>query len=91
MSPVDSRGESLLVMLQATPRKRRVCGLSCAGDASISSPEDEEMQSVPSLCRKSSIEDAARKVNDIDKSKTVNQTNVYLSTASIHRLTASVS
>ncbi|XP_051773581.1 kinase non-catalytic C-lobe domain-containing protein 1 isoform X2 [Ctenopharyngodon idella] len=61
VSPVDSRGESLLVMLQATPRKRRVYGLSCAGDASISSPEDEEMQSVPSLCRKSSIEDAARK------------------------------
>ncbi|XP_067278264.1 kinase non-catalytic C-lobe domain-containing protein 1 [Pseudorasbora parva] len=54
VAPVDSRGESLLVMLQAAPRKRRFCGPSCVSDASIS-PEDEDMPSVQS------IEDAARK------------------------------
>ncbi|XP_051508287.1 kinase non-catalytic C-lobe domain-containing protein 1 isoform X2 [Myxocyprinus asiaticus] len=61
VAPVDSRGESLRSMLQATPRKRRVFGLSCSGDASISSLEEEDMNSVRSLCRKSSTEDAARK------------------------------
>ncbi|XP_057197308.1 kinase non-catalytic C-lobe domain-containing protein 1-like isoform X2 [Triplophysa rosa] len=59
VAPVHSRGERLLSMLQATPRKRRVCGLSCAGDASISRSEYED---VNSLCRKSRIEDAARQI-----------------------------
>ncbi|RXN09391.1 very KIND [Labeo rohita] len=61
VAPVDSRGESLLASLQASPKKRRVCGSSCAFDASISSPDDEEKLSVNSSCRRSSIEDAARK------------------------------
>ncbi|XDV49769.1 hypothetical protein PO909_018956 [Leuciscus waleckii] len=60
----DRRRESLLVMLQAPPGKRRVCGLSCDlscdDDASISGSEDQ--QSVHSSCRRSSIEDVARKV-----------------------------
>ncbi|XP_065152338.1 kinase non-catalytic C-lobe domain-containing protein 1 isoform X2 [Paramisgurnus dabryanus] len=59
VAPVDSRGESLLSLLQTTPKKRRVYGLSCVGDASISSLE--EWSSTNSLCRKSSIDDAARK------------------------------
>uniref|UniRef100_A0A9J8DIF4 Kinase non-catalytic C-lobe domain containing 1 n=1 Tax=Cyprinus carpio carpio TaxID=630221 RepID=A0A9J8DIF4_CYPCA len=60
VAPVDSRGAGLLATLQASPRMRRVCVPSCAFDASISSPEDEEKLSVNS-CRRSSIEDAARK------------------------------
>ncbi|KAL1263707.1 hypothetical protein QQF64_006446, partial [Cirrhinus molitorella] len=61
VAPVDNRGESLLASLQASPKKRRVCSPPCAFDSSISSPEDEEKLSVNSSCRRSSIEDAARK------------------------------
>ncbi|XP_077073629.1 kinase non-catalytic C-lobe domain-containing protein 1 [Siphateles boraxobius] len=64
VAPDDSRRESLLVMLQATPRKRRVsgpsCDLSCDDDASISGSEDQ--QSVLSSCRRSSVEDVVRTV-----------------------------
>ncbi|XP_052468484.1 kinase non-catalytic C-lobe domain-containing protein 1 isoform X1 [Carassius gibelio] len=56
VAPVESRGAGLLATLQASPMKRRICVPSCALDASISSPEDEEKLSV-----NSSIEDAARK------------------------------
>ncbi|XP_016309288.1 protein very KIND-like, partial [Sinocyclocheilus anshuiensis] len=56
VAPVDSRGAGLLATLQASPRKRRVCVPSCAFDTSI-----EEKLSVNSSCRRSSIEDAARK------------------------------
>ncbi|KAG1963052.1 kinase non-catalytic C-lobe domain-containing protein 1 isoform X2 [Pimephales promelas] len=64
VAPGDRRRESLLVMLQAMPRKRRVCGLSCDpscdDDASISGSEDQ--QSVHSSCRRSSFQDVTRKV-----------------------------
>ncbi|KAF4106167.1 kinase non-catalytic C-lobe domain-containing protein 1 isoform X2 [Onychostoma macrolepis] len=56
VAPVDSRGESLLAALQASPRRRRVCGALCAFDASISGPDHEEKLSV-----NSSIQDAAPK------------------------------
>ncbi|XP_073690626.1 kinase non-catalytic C-lobe domain-containing protein 1-like [Garra rufa] len=57
VAPVDRRGESLLVSLQASPKKRRVYSPSCAFVSSISSTDDEENLSANS----SSIEDAARK------------------------------
>ncbi|XP_016384169.1 protein very KIND-like [Sinocyclocheilus rhinocerous] len=56
VAPVDSRGAGLLATLQSSPRKRRVCVPSCVFDTSI-----EEKLSVNSSCRRSSIEDAARK------------------------------
>ncbi|XP_056093181.1 kinase non-catalytic C-lobe domain-containing protein 1 [Rhinichthys klamathensis goyatoka] len=63
VAPGDSRRESLLVMLQAMPRKRRVCGLSCDpscdDDASISGSEDQ--QSIHSSSRRSSIQDVTHK------------------------------
>lgn len=59
VAPVHSRGERLLSMLQSSPRKTRVCGLSCAGHSSISSPEYEDMNSP---CRRSSIEDTSQQV-----------------------------
>ncbi|XP_016342806.1 protein very KIND [Sinocyclocheilus anshuiensis] len=61
VAPVDSRGESLLAALQASPRRRRVCGPSCVFDASISGPDDKEKLSVNSSCRRPSIQDAAPK------------------------------
>lgn len=54
VAPVHSRGEHLLSVLQATPRKRRVCGRSCAGDASISCSDYEDVNS--------SADDTARQV-----------------------------
>lgn len=63
VAPVDSRAETLLLMLQDSPRKRRVCGQSC--DLSISSPEDEEsLLSVQPLCRRSSTQEPARNGKD---------------------------
>ncbi|XP_016108081.1 protein very KIND [Sinocyclocheilus grahami] len=61
VAPVDSRGERLLAALQASPRRRCVCGPSCVFDASISGPDDEEKLSVNSSCRRPSIQDAAPK------------------------------
>ncbi len=54
VAPVDSRGERLLAALQASPRRRRVCGPSCVFDASISGPER--------LSVNSSLQDTAPKV-----------------------------
>ncbi|GAA6072834.1 kinase non-catalytic C-lobe domain-containing protein 1 isoform X1, partial [Tachysurus ichikawai] len=61
VAPVDSRGESLLTMLQNSPKKRRGCGVSNRGESPASGREDLEVQSVQSYCRKSSVDDAARK------------------------------
>lgn len=65
---MDSRGESLLTMLQNSPKKRRGCGVSNRGESPASGREDLEVQSVQSYCRKSSVDDAARKVSMIDLS-----------------------
>ncbi|MCI4376250.1 hypothetical protein PGIGA_G00186180, partial [Pangasianodon gigas] len=61
VAPVDSRGESLLTMLQNSPKKRRGYGVSIRGESPISGWEDLDVQSVQSFCRKSSVDDAARK------------------------------
>ncbi|KAK2852488.1 hypothetical protein Q7C36_007689 [Tachysurus vachellii] len=61
VAPVDSRGESLLTMLQNSPKKRRGCGVSNRGESPASGREDLDVQSVQSYCRKSSVDDAARK------------------------------
>ncbi|KAI1894573.1 hypothetical protein AGOR_G00117170 [Albula goreensis] len=59
--PVESRGEALLTLLHNPPRKRR----SQTGYGRHGSPirnlEEDDVQSVHSLCRKSSIEDSGRK------------------------------
>ncbi|XP_046885962.1 kinase non-catalytic C-lobe domain-containing protein 1 isoform X2 [Hypomesus transpacificus] len=56
VSPVDSRGESLLATLQRSPRKRW-----SQGSSSPISMQEEDLQSVHSLYRKNSIEDPGRK------------------------------
>ncbi|XP_053477650.1 kinase non-catalytic C-lobe domain-containing protein 1 isoform X2 [Ictalurus furcatus] len=61
VTPVDSRGESLLTMLQNSPKKRRTCGVSIRGESPISGWDDLDVQSVQSFCRRSSVDDAARK------------------------------
>lgn len=66
VTPVDSRGESLLTMLQKSPKKRRTCGVSIRGESPISGWDDLDVQSVQSFCRRSSVDDAARKVSMMD-------------------------
>lgn len=66
VAPVDSHGESLLAILQNSPKKRRGYGVSICGESPISGWEDLDVQSVQSICRKSSIDDAARKVSMMD-------------------------
>ncbi|XP_030628134.1 kinase non-catalytic C-lobe domain-containing protein 1 [Chanos chanos] len=61
VSPVDSRGESLLTILQSSPRRRRGNGVSSLCTSPISSQEDEDVQSVHFTCRKSSIDDSGKK------------------------------
>lgn len=63
---MDSRGESLLTMLQNSPKKRRGCRVSYRGESPISGWEDLDVQSVQSFCRKSSVDDSAKKVSMID-------------------------
>lgn len=62
---MDSHGESLLTMLQNSPKKRQGYGVSICGDSPVSGLEDLEVQSVQSFCRKSSVDDAAKKVSKI--------------------------
>ncbi|KAG7333906.1 hypothetical protein KOW79_002313 [Hemibagrus wyckioides] len=61
VAPVDSRGESLLTMLQNSPKKRRGCRVSYRGESPVSGWEDLDVQSVQSFCRKSSVDDSAKK------------------------------
>ncbi|KAJ8418008.1 hypothetical protein AAFF_G00137170 [Aldrovandia affinis] len=59
--PMESRGEALLALLQSPPRKRRSHVLSGCCGSPISIQEEDDAQSVRSLCRKSSTEDSGRK------------------------------
>lgn len=60
---MDSRGESLLMMLQNSPKKKRVCGISIRGESPVGGWEDLDVQSVQSFCGKSSVDDAEGKVS----------------------------
>ncbi|XP_026869918.2 kinase non-catalytic C-lobe domain-containing protein 1 isoform X3 [Electrophorus electricus] len=61
VAPVDSRGETLLSMLRNTSQKRWDSRVICLSGCPISSWEDDDVQSICSLCRKASVEEAARK------------------------------
>ncbi|KAF7710291.1 kinase non-catalytic C-lobe domain-containing protein 1 isoform X2 [Silurus meridionalis] len=61
VAPVDSRGESLLTMLQNSPKKRRGFGVSIQGESPTSGLEDLDVQSFQSFGRKYSVDDAAKK------------------------------
>lgn len=63
---MDSRGETLLKMLQNSPKKSQGYGMPVCGENSGSGWEDLDVQSVQSFCRKSSVDDAARKVSMFD-------------------------
>ncbi|XP_036403148.1 kinase non-catalytic C-lobe domain-containing protein 1 [Megalops cyprinoides] len=59
--PVDSRGEALLSQLKSPPRKRRSHFVVGCHGSPASTREEDDVQSVHSICRKSSIEDSGRK------------------------------
>ncbi|KAM9477928.1 kinase non-catalytic C-lobe domain-containing protein 1 [Clarias gariepinus] len=61
VAPVDSRGETLLKMLQNSPKKSQGYGMPVCGENPSSGWENLDVQSVQSFCRKSSVDDAARK------------------------------
>ncbi|XP_015202555.2 kinase non-catalytic C-lobe domain-containing protein 1 isoform X1 [Lepisosteus oculatus] len=59
--PLDSRGESLLVLAKSNPEKRRSYPVPGCCVSSMSMHDDDETKSVHSLCKKISTEDPARK------------------------------
>ncbi|TSK22635.1 Protein very KIND [Bagarius yarrelli] len=61
VASVDSRGESLLMMLQNSPKKIQGYEMSNLGEISFSEWKDLDVHSIQSFCRKSSVDDAARK------------------------------
>ncbi|XP_028845180.1 kinase non-catalytic C-lobe domain-containing protein 1 isoform X2 [Denticeps clupeoides] len=61
VAPVDSRGESLIALLQTTPRKRWRHRLGVRSGSPIGCLEDGDALSLQSFGRKSSIDDCGRK------------------------------
>ncbi|XP_066549409.1 kinase non-catalytic C-lobe domain-containing protein 1 isoform X2 [Amia ocellicauda] len=59
--PSDSRGESLLALIQSVPQRRTSCAAPCSCDSAMTTNDREDTRSLTSLSRKTPADDPARK------------------------------